>query len=152
MLLRREILDQVGGMDSDFFMYGEEAEWCFRIRRAGWKNLYFPGATLLHYGGKSTEQSISQMTIALCQGQLLFIQKTQGAGWAWLANLLMLCRDLPRVGLWGFSQLFPEAARRRIGGYVETARVRFVTQLAGLMRPDWRPKRPEPQHRPHGSD
>jgi GT2 family glycosyltransferase len=43
MVVRREVIARVGGFDEDFFMYGEDEEWRSRIKRAGWRIIYFPG-------------------------------------------------------------------------------------------------------------
>src|SRR5262245_46506760 len=43
MVARREAVEQVGLLDEDFFMYGEDLDWCYRIRTAGWQIHYYPG-------------------------------------------------------------------------------------------------------------
>ena len=48
MLVRREAFEQVGGFDPGIFMYGEEQEWCLRIKQAGWQVLYDPQAVVVH--------------------------------------------------------------------------------------------------------
>ena len=42
MMVRREGIEQVGLLDEDFFMYGEDIDWCYRIKQAGWKIVYYP--------------------------------------------------------------------------------------------------------------
>lgn len=54
MLLRREVIDEVGGFDERFHMYGEDNEWCLRMRRAGWKLLFEPEAVVKHRGAASS--------------------------------------------------------------------------------------------------
>jgi GT2 family glycosyltransferase len=54
MLLRREVVDEVGGFDERFHMYGEDNEWCLRIRKAGWRLLFEPAAVVMHLGGASS--------------------------------------------------------------------------------------------------
>lgn len=49
---------QGGGLlDEDFFMYGEDLDWCYRIQRAGWKIFYTPATQIIHYKGASTRKS-----------------------------------------------------------------------------------------------
>ena len=55
MLVRREAINEVGLLDENLFLYGEETEWCFRIKKAGWRIIYFPGAKIIHYGGGSAK-------------------------------------------------------------------------------------------------
>jgi GT2 family glycosyltransferase len=54
MMLRREVVDEVGGFDERFHMYGEDNEWCLRIRRAGWRLLFEPDAVVTHLGAASS--------------------------------------------------------------------------------------------------
>src|SRR5262249_15793372 len=57
LVVRGEVVRQVGGFDEDFFLYGEEMEWCYRIRAAGWKTAYLPHPTVRHIGGASGESA-----------------------------------------------------------------------------------------------
>jgi GT2 family glycosyltransferase len=54
MLVRREVLDEVGGFDERFHMYGEDSEWCLRMTRAGWRLLFEPAAVIMHHGAASS--------------------------------------------------------------------------------------------------
>jgi N-acetylglucosaminyl-diphospho-decaprenol L-rhamnosyltransferase len=52
VLARRTMIDQVGGLDERFHMYGEDDEWCLRITRAGWLLIFEPAASIVHHGGQ----------------------------------------------------------------------------------------------------
>ncbi|PWT96237.1 MAG: hypothetical protein C5B55_00250 [Blastocatellia bacterium] len=54
LLVRREVIDQVGGFDEQFEMYAEDHEWCWRMRQAGWRLVFNPSATVMHHGGISS--------------------------------------------------------------------------------------------------
>ena len=56
ILVRRTVIDAVGGFDKRFHMYGEDNEWCYRIVSAGWKLVFQPRATILHLGAQSSLQ------------------------------------------------------------------------------------------------
>lgn len=56
MMLRREVIQQTGILDEGFFMYCEEVDWAWRIRRAGWRILLVPTAHVVHLGGQSSSQ------------------------------------------------------------------------------------------------
>lgn len=47
-LVRREVVDQVGSLDESFFMYGEDLDWAYRIRKAGWRILFCPEKSIFH--------------------------------------------------------------------------------------------------------
>lgn len=52
MLIRREVIDQIGYLDELFFAYQEDTDYCLRARKAGWKVYYVPKAVVIHYGGQ----------------------------------------------------------------------------------------------------
>lgn len=49
-LTRKEILDKIGGFDEDYFMYVEEVDLCFRMKKEGWKIVYIPKWKIIHFG------------------------------------------------------------------------------------------------------
>ena len=51
MLIRRVLIEQIGYLDEQFFAYQEDAEFCFRARKAGWKIFFVPQAQITHFGG-----------------------------------------------------------------------------------------------------
>jgi len=57
MLVRGEAIQQVGLLDESFFMYGEDLDWAYRIKQAGWKIYYNPQVTVLHYKRAATSKS-----------------------------------------------------------------------------------------------
>lgn len=57
MLMRRSIGDEVGWWDEDYPLYGEDIDFCYRLHEAGYRNLYWPAVTVLHYKGVTTGMS-----------------------------------------------------------------------------------------------
>lgn len=53
-MIRHEILEKVGGFDDDIFMYGEDVEYSYRIKKAGWEIWYLPITKIIHYGSASS--------------------------------------------------------------------------------------------------
>jgi hypothetical protein len=58
MVVRREAFEETGGFDSSIFLYGEEVEWCHRIRERGWKIVFSPASQIVHRSGESTRQLV----------------------------------------------------------------------------------------------
>jgi GT2 family glycosyltransferase len=52
MLVRKEVVEKIGYLDENFFIYQEDADYCLRTRNAGWKVYYYPEAKITHYGGQ----------------------------------------------------------------------------------------------------
>ncbi len=75
MMLRREVVDQVGLLDEDFFMYGEDVDWCYRIKQAGWKIMYYPKAKIIHYKGGSTDKRNPKLIYEFYRAMILFYDK-----------------------------------------------------------------------------
>ena len=74
MLVRHEAIEEVGLMDEGYFVFAEEADWCYRFRQAGWRCVFAPVGRILHLdgGGKSTEQASVKMYVELQKGLLRF--------------------------------------------------------------------------------
>jgi hypothetical protein len=137
MLVPRDLIDEVGGMDERFFMYGEEVEWCHRIRQAGWSIVYHPGAEILHHAGQSAKQRPDSMAVAMARGQLRVIAVLHGSRAAALANAVMALRDLPRASIWWATGMVPRLRTTRLARLLRPAAVRLPFHLRWMLRPDW---------------
>jgi len=78
LLVRREVYEQVGGLDEGFFMYSEELDWCKRIKEAGWRIVYLPTATVIHHEGKSSEQVVAARHIYFQSSKVRYFRKHHG--------------------------------------------------------------------------
>lgn len=126
MLVRREVIENIGGMDERFFVYSEEVEWCRRIRNAGWKIRYFPFAEVLHHGGGSTQGLSEWMAIEVAKGQLLYFRISKGASTARIAASMMVVRDALRLSVMALPSIFHKPARKH--AKVTFGRFRFLLQ------------------------
>lgn len=100
MLVRRKAIEQVGLMDERFFMYAEEADWCYRFNKAGWEVLFTPQAEIVHFGGQSTKNMANDMTLQLRAGILQFIQKHRNRAIYWCACMLTGLFFAIRIPAW----------------------------------------------------
>lgn len=110
MLVRREAMDAVGLLDTGFFMYSEEMDWCARFRRAGWETHLVPEAVVTHHGGASTRQVPEAMLVELFRSRGRFFARhlpvwrratygpllILGALWN---SLFLLIHPIPGVGI-----------------------------------------------------
>jgi GT2 family glycosyltransferase len=78
LLLRARAVHEVGGFDPSFFMFSEEVDLCYRMRKAGWRVTYFPGAEFVHVGGASTSLEWNPMYREQLRGHLIFLAKHHG--------------------------------------------------------------------------
>lgn len=75
MLLRKQVLDKIGLLDEDFFMYGEDIDLSYRITQAGYKNYYFPGTRIIHYKGESTKKGSLNYVFVFYNAMIIFANK-----------------------------------------------------------------------------
>jgi hypothetical protein len=88
LLARREVIERVGMLDPRFFMYYEEAEWCVRAARAGYKILHVPQAHVWHKIMPTQQTASPHIHYYVTRNQLLFLKSTRASMWAWLHTLL----------------------------------------------------------------
>jgi hypothetical protein len=75
MIVRRETYLQTGGFDEDYFMYGEDIDWCFRMKQAGWQIHYAPVTKIVHFRGESVRRSNINRESAFYGAMHLFVDK-----------------------------------------------------------------------------
>jgi len=112
MLVRREVLKEVGLMDEEYFMYGEEMDWCWRINNSGWKVVFYPQAQFIHYGGISSEQNPINMRNESRKSFLRFIRKRQGIWAKYFALILLFVGGLYRLTYWVIRLIVPLNKKR----------------------------------------
>ncbi len=80
MLVPMKVLKEVGPLDPAYFIYVEEADWCLRIRKAGYRCVYKPIARALHLegGSKSTEQIKPKMYVQKQKSKVIYLEKFYG--------------------------------------------------------------------------
>jgi N-acetylglucosaminyl-diphospho-decaprenol L-rhamnosyltransferase len=78
LMVRREVLAQVGGFDEGYFMYSEELDLCRRIKEAGWQIVYLLIAQIIHHEGKSSEQVVAARHIRFQTSKVRYFRKFHG--------------------------------------------------------------------------
>ena len=73
-MLRHMALDQIGLLDEDFFMYGEDIDLSYRLLKGGWENWFLP-YDIIHYKGESTQKSSFRYVHVFYQAMLIFFRK-----------------------------------------------------------------------------
>ncbi len=90
MQVRREAIEAVGLLDETFFMYGEDLDWAYRIKQAGWKVYYHPGVTVLHVKRAASRQS-RRAQHEFYRAMLIFYRKHYRANTPlWMHSLVLL--------------------------------------------------------------
>ncbi|NOZ72637.1 MAG: glycosyltransferase family 2 protein [Chloroflexi bacterium] len=128
MMVRRQVYEQIGGLDESFFMYSDELDWCFRAQAAGWQVAYDPHALIIHYEGKSSEQVVSSRHIRFFRGRVLYTRKYFGSIWAeilrWWLLMTFGVQWLREGGKWLLGHKRP-LRRERMVAYCQVLRSRL---------------------------
>jgi GT2 family glycosyltransferase len=79
MMIRRDVFDRVNGFSSDYFMYTEDLDLCFKTRRAGLRNYHLGSAVIVHHGGGSSQQERSDFSAIMVRDSVgRFLRKSRG--------------------------------------------------------------------------
>ncbi len=89
MMVRREAIEQVGLLDEDFWMYCEEIDWCWRLRKAGWQAYCVPAARVIHHAGQSSGQIRIPSFVNLWTSRARLYARHHGPITRWLAQALV---------------------------------------------------------------
>jgi GT2 family glycosyltransferase len=90
LLVPRNVVDEIGAFDTEFFMFNEEVDFCYRVRQRGLRVVFFPGAEFVHVGGASTRLQWSRMYQEQLRSHLRFQAKHHGPRAAERARRVML--------------------------------------------------------------
>jgi len=78
MMVRREAFEQAGGLDEDYFLFLEETDWCYRMKKAGWKVYHVPQVEICHFQGKSAETRKERAKVEYFRSRYQFFGKHRG--------------------------------------------------------------------------
>ena len=79
LMIRRDVVEQIGLLDERFFMYGEDLDLCLRAKKAGYAVFYVPDTSIIHYHGQSSRQRPVKATVDFHVSMLLFYNKHYGS-------------------------------------------------------------------------
>lgn len=106
LLVRREVIDQIGLLDEAFFFFGEETDWCQRMREAGWKLMFAPVGEIIHHGGGSVKQLNHRRDVMLSQATVLLHKKHAGMIGAVAAFIVLTIFNGSRAIFWTIVTVF----------------------------------------------
>jgi N-acetylglucosaminyl-diphospho-decaprenol L-rhamnosyltransferase len=74
LVIRRSAFESVGGFDESYFMFSEEVDLCYRLKKAGWEVHFTPAVTVVHVEGASTKENYTEMELLRYSGTQRFYQ------------------------------------------------------------------------------
>jgi GT2 family glycosyltransferase len=124
LLLRRAALEQVGLLNEEYFIYGDEADLQYRLNHAGWPVYYLPNVTTIHYGGRSMNRWGRRKMVY--RGKMMFYRKNYGSFHTWILQAMLGGLSLIKILPWGIAFALPqwrERARRELNSNLEVMKL-----------------------------
>lgn len=112
LMLPRKVIDDVGGLDETFWFFGEDDDWCRRIREAGWELKFAPVGEITHYGSASARKFEHRRDMMLTQAKVRLHRKHSGFAAAAACWALLLLFNSSRALFWSIRSLFGGPAAR----------------------------------------
>jgi GT2 family glycosyltransferase len=125
MVVRREVLNQIGGFDESFFLYSEDEELCYRAVKQGWKISSIPDTRVIHHHNQSSIKSTRAAILSSYRGQFLFYKKYHSLPKVIMFRLTQLLGVSIRSFFWFFKAIISTDER--------TAKQKFLGYLSVLL-------------------
>lgn len=106
LLIRRTVIDKIGLLDENFFMYGEDLDWCLRCKEAGYKVWYFPKTSITHFKGSSSSKIPFKALLWFHEAMWIFYKKHYAKKYIFLFNWLVFLGIYLRLILLLFINFF----------------------------------------------
>jgi len=129
-MVRLRAFTQVGGLDEQFFMYGEDIDWSYRFRKAGWRIVFYPESEALHYGAASSAQAPTRFYVEMRRANLQYFRKHHGRLGGIGYKTAVLVHELVRIA--GHGILYCHTARRPMAAFAIGRSVSSIRWLVGL--------------------
>lgn len=113
MVVRVAVVRQVGLLDERFFMYGEDLDWAYRIKAAGWRILYWPAAEVVHLKSATSRRHSSRIYYEFYRAMWLFHEKHYARRYPFLLNMLVMIGIVTRGLLALIVNAFKPADRKK---------------------------------------
>ena len=105
LLVRRTALDQIGLLDESYFIYGDEADLQYRLNKAGWKVVFLPNSSIIHFGGRSMDRWKRRKMVY--RGKMMFYKKNYGFFSTLLLRLVFFVMSLLKLLVWCVGFIIP---------------------------------------------
>lgn len=119
LMVRRSVFESVGMFSADYFMYSEDIDLCFKVRKAGWKTYYVPNAVVIHHGGTSTLhiRVNAFSAVMMIESRYRFFRKTKSLSYCFLYRMSIFFSSVLRIGL--LMLIWPIYVARREKGQIK---------------------------------
>ena len=116
LLVRRAVIEQIGRLDEGFFFFGEETDWCKRMRDAGWRLMFAPVGEITHHGSISARKLNHLRDVMLSEAIVRLHWKHSGLIGGFLAFVMIIMFNATRALYWSLAAIFAGSEHTREKG------------------------------------
>ncbi|MDJ0753659.1 MAG: glycosyltransferase family 2 protein [Ardenticatenaceae bacterium] len=129
VMIRRAALDQVGLLDEEYFIYGDEVDLQYRLKQAGWKIYYLPHSEIIHFGGRSMNRWGRRKMVY--RGKMLFYRKNYGFIHTIMLRVMLGLLSVLKLFVWFAAALLPasrDRAQKEIRSNIDVVKLCLVLE------------------------
>lgn len=112
LMARRSMIDEIGVLDEEYFLYMEETDWCRRMKSGGWERFYVPGAEVIHRFGGSPGNTAAAMLLRHLESRFIYYRRHFSRTALAVVSVAYLLRALWSAPLWTAAQFVLPAGRK----------------------------------------
>ena len=136
VLVKRQVIEQIGIFDPEYYLNFEDVDWCVRMHQAGYRVRYTPNALLWHKVSATLGQASPANTYYMTRNGLRFFHRHTAGIWRWLTPLMIVARTLRTVAAWTVKACYRDDSHRRKRAANLFALRDFVLRRVGRMGED----------------
>ena len=126
VVVRRSTLDEVGLLNESYFIYGDETDLQYRLKKIGWDVYYLPYATTIHYGGRSMDRWKRRKMVY--RGKMLFYQEHYGFLKTFILRVMLGILSFTKLIIWTIMFILPnkrDLAKKELHSNLEVIQLCF---------------------------
>jgi len=131
LMFRKTVYERIGGLDESYFLYGEDLDYCYRIKKDGWKIYYVPPTKIIHYKGESTKHAAFDNFIVFYRAMDIFANKHFGKSYSLITDIVFKSGIFFR----GLIAFLGRVFRKRIVMFVDGFALSIAILLAHQLQP-----------------
>ena len=112
-LIKKQIFEETGGFDSDYFMYSEDSDLCLRLHRKGFKNHYYCEYSVEHADGGTASKDMARREAEVWKSRRLYFRKNHSGLHAIMFSFLYFLGIINRIIVFGTISIFSAEVRRQ---------------------------------------
>lgn len=137
LFFRREVYERIQGLDESFFMYGEDLDYCYRIKQAGWKIYYVPYTKIIHYKGESAKLASFDNFIIFYRAMDIFVKKHFSFSYSIFLDIVLRLGIFVRGVISLFGRLFRKHVIMLVDGVAISASILIAHYLQSRPMTDY---------------